>query len=983
MDIKPEDLGPCRNPQCSAGCGVFYAVFSPSIAVAITKCLVCGCFGAQHLKPGASGVPSAPPAPEKAAPRSAHRTYGASTANTMFGSRTASSFSSSSVPMSGAPREFLARKADDGANSTGPFRKHAQDRQENIAGKGGLNEPLSGPKPTFYPAKEAQIASDLYPNQENERRKRKRWETKQKNQTGDKKAKKEVLKVYTVVVVEGTKAVARDTYKKPSATKLTSLSEAGYVKKVELGASFDRDQIRDAVDAAFAPKLANFFAAGWRPLRAKLPQELNVSGEFVRKKGVSCRLRPLKMGTEGLTMENWNRCLSNSSVRGAGQAYKQLIFIALSPSAPNLPFLNAVYGPDTLRHDLPSEESEFEMAEDADDEHQANDNDKKTSTANPAAADEDDDDDMYTPYNSPGPDTAATDNASAHENEGKLFDTESSTSEPGPDWEKDYLRETAAEKDSADAPVSDVASDGEHSFSNADGLQAEEQEAKPVYPPSHLRAQRLLKNVSKPDFRARWWSDNPVPALRELVEFLPLLREFTKLAVDSMPPLMDLKQYLEYINTRLLCSGHVRGIINVSSALEAGPLSSDIEACFDDVFIVGQGGIDVLFKMLDIIYLAFHRIPTPSHPELNKFYLSLSEGILGLSLALLNCVKHFRSKYHRSIWDPRNGIRELEVIYRQYGHRLPVAPPINRISQSLRGPISFQTASCAELSFLLTDLFGDRKDPKEMLHATMIGGEHGLGLFIDSFVSYVLDDMEINDSYMDVIKVVNACCLALARKVRNYVKSLKPNTENETSQSTRENLRRSARTSEKAKGAGHRNTKNGRLKKSPQFTTYPLPLESESNDDMTNTESLPSDWYNEDIKEGGPDIKARRAQRHPIFVPSDPEPEPAPKPPTPPPRPRPRPTGKKPQTPLSQDAQDIQDAQAMLAVTSWACLIKKVLDRFPHPKQKRTTYDDLENLTRKEQYRRMILRYHPDHNGMSPHWQQLSTIITQALNARR
>jgi hypothetical protein len=64
------------------------------------------------------------------------------------------------------------------------------------------------------------MASDLHPNNENEHRKRKRAAVAANK---SKKPKKEKICEYTVVLVEGMKAVARDKYAKPNANKCVSV----------------------------------------------------------------------------------------------------------------------------------------------------------------------------------------------------------------------------------------------------------------------------------------------------------------------------------------------------------------------------------------------------------------------------------------------------------------------------------------------------------------------------------------------------------------------------------------------------------------------------------------------------------------------------------------------------------------------------------------------------------------------------------------
>ncbi|KAF8067613.1 hypothetical protein FPV67DRAFT_1449252 [Lyophyllum atratum] len=252
--------------------------------------------------PSVSSTPTpglTPGPPPKPPPSSAHRTYGPSTTNSMFGSRSTGFSASNPVPANGA-YEFLPKKPNAGmsfdSKGPGPFRQHTQARQDNIAGKGNMREGFSGTKPTFYPAKE--MASDLHPDMKGEHKKRKCQDEKARkkgnNDQESKKVKKQKFKNYHVVLVEGTKAVAWGTYKKLNTDKIIDLGEGGYIKIVELGSSFTKVKIQDAVDATFS-SLDHFFAAGWRPLRVKM----------AGKRGLSSHLRPLNMGIDGLTRDKW------------------------------------------------------------------------------------------------------------------------------------------------------------------------------------------------------------------------------------------------------------------------------------------------------------------------------------------------------------------------------------------------------------------------------------------------------------------------------------------------------------------------------------------------------------------------------------------------------------------------------------------------------------------------------------------------------
>jgi hypothetical protein len=72
------------------------------------------------------------------------------------------------------------------------------------------------------------------------------------------------------------------------------LSNAGYVKSVNLSVSAASAIIISTINAAFAAEVATLLKLGWRVLRVKTPLKRRRDGIVVPKKGVSNRLRPLK-----------------------------------------------------------------------------------------------------------------------------------------------------------------------------------------------------------------------------------------------------------------------------------------------------------------------------------------------------------------------------------------------------------------------------------------------------------------------------------------------------------------------------------------------------------------------------------------------------------------------------------------------------------------------------------------------------------------
>ncbi|KAJ7271865.1 hypothetical protein C8J57DRAFT_1226423 [Mycena rebaudengoi] len=134
-------------------------------------------------------------------------------------------------------------------------------------------------------------------------------------------------KSYCVVLIENAKAVASHKYNKPTAPKLMELNRLGYVKNVQLHTD----------SRTLLPRLKLLFLM--------LPSSVSTASE--PSKSMAQTLAP---------------------VRDAGPGYKNIIFIALHPLAPNLPFPSVDVTLDSPDHDLTSANessgSDDEMADD-------------------------------------------------------------------------------------------------------------------------------------------------------------------------------------------------------------------------------------------------------------------------------------------------------------------------------------------------------------------------------------------------------------------------------------------------------------------------------------------------------------------------------------------------------------------------------------------------------------------------------------------
>jgi hypothetical protein len=123
---------------------------------------------------------------------------------------------------------------------------------------------------------------------------------------------------------------------------------------------------------------------------------------------------------------------------------------------------------------------------------------------------------------------------------------------------------------------------------------------------------------------------------------------------------------LHTIETQILNCPAVNNILSVTDQIDSQGGSTTFEDRFDEAFVIGPGGINMLLRPLDNIFqilvgLDDTKLSTPTMKKLQDF-----------SEAMLLCLLHLRTKYHRSLWDPVGGIRAFATIYNAKGDVLPV-----------------------------------------------------------------------------------------------------------------------------------------------------------------------------------------------------------------------------------------------------------------------------------------------------------------------
>ncbi|KAJ6612220.1 hypothetical protein B0H10DRAFT_322297 [Mycena sp. CBHHK59/15] len=171
-------------------------------------------------------------------------------------------------------------------------------------------------------------------------------------------------------------------------------------------------------------------------------------------------------------------------------------------------------------------------------------------------------------------------------------------------------------------------------------------------------------------------------------------------------------------------------------------------------------------KIFDQIYRSIDR--TYFLVRGNEECLSVISELHSASRSLLFSLQHFRSKHHRSTWDPK-GCRELNEVLRNGDARLEAGFTDGRMLAQLNLINVYQTSS-AGFVFQLENAFGHATDPRKMLKDAIVGGPNGLLYFYENVVSRIIDNLE-HDEYRQILNALVLCCTALARKVSSHLKT--------------------------------------------------------------------------------------------------------------------------------------------------------------------------------------------------------------------
>ncbi|KAJ7453745.1 hypothetical protein FB451DRAFT_1519086 [Mycena latifolia] len=907
MDFS--NRGRCLKGDCRSGCTVFIPKSGPAPNhPGLAQCAVCadGCFAAQHESPTQPPKPQPPP-PAGPTP--------SATASTMHGSR-----------------GFAAPPPSQGLATGSPFHTHVQNRQEGIEAK--LRNETAAPafngSKKFHPAEK--LEGDLNPNDsKGKKRKRKKKASDSEPDWAPKrgpgaKGRTPPTKMYTVVLAEDTKAVARRKYGKPTAAKLMQMNRHGYVQTVHLHKNNTPEEITNELKTAFHG-VSEMAIYGFRVLEVESRTSRTAKGKPSRKQ--SFWVKPIK---GKLGMDTWERARAMATVRDAGSGYKNTIFIALDPAAPNLRFPGLDLTADKPDHDI-------ETGDESDSSDASGNGDMETG------------------------DVGSMDGGAEKQRSG-----------PGSQMDAEGAGDNHPEgiKDQDSDVEVTLDDDEKKSFQSFDS-------------PDTWTFVRALKNISKPDSpnQSRWWRNAPLAHLQEFNLIVPLLADLIdstvtgQLHVDSFFTKID-----KYVVKRLESMASLAIQIDIARDDEKSRDALGTE--FSDLFGVGPGGVSVVLPGLSLLYEGLERIRDRGF-EMNRESLKTEYLLHESSKALLTCLTHFRLTSDRSLWDPKGGFRELAQILSKHDDHLPIGDATNSMHHHFNA-MDLRLDPISSLQESLEDALGSATDPGHMMHAVVVGGEFGLRRFYTVIVEPLLDTVDRSD-YDDVFKLFNDCSRALARKVANYIKT-KPghgtkhkSADVPTDEDTLVRVPTHA-TSE---------LPNRSLIRAPA-REHKLRLPPDVIQNMTGTESAAENWY-KNLKPG-PGIKTRRKRRHTTeYVPSSDSEDYAPPRPKPTPKPKPAwvdvdtPPHSPPAPPAPKSMghkKDLEDAEALLNM-GWYQLRRRILSRFPHPDAKqRDSLVGLNSLSDSAQYKRISVVYHPDRNvTQSPEWQEISAKIAAAVNGKR
>ncbi|KAJ7447927.1 hypothetical protein B0H11DRAFT_2334108 [Mycena galericulata] len=514
---------------------------------------------------------------------------------------------------------------------------------------------------------------------------------------------------------------------------LMLLNRHGYVQAVHLHKGNTAVEITDTVTSAFSgvPEMATYCTIstyGFRVLEVLPMKTTTKHGK--RSKKSEFRLKPI---SSDLGMDMWTRAHALATVRDTGSGYKNTIFIALHPAAPNLRFPGTDLDVDTPDHDMDT-----------------------TSESS----------DSTDPSGETGNDASMGNSSGSEESDGEAKSRQHAASESKA--RSNTMRDSEHKERSESKSRSDAM--GGTQPKESGGSEMGDSESSSNLSNKHGSPDHKYEPMDQGDVRVLTfdlsrrllminWRSTPLSHLKDFNSIIPLLGDLIDSARIG-------QLHIDFFYTKIdkYITAPLNSMRDLSSQIIYFEHDEELSNHFETLFGVGPGGIDILLPVLTFLYEGLARIRREGFKmsiDSRKTEYTLDETSKGLVI----CLDHFRATYHRSFWDPKGGFRELAYILRKHGDELPIGDAQNPMHAHLDG-MDIRLDPLESLRQALADAFGSATDGGQMKHTVVAGGEYGLGRFYKLIIEPLLDTVE-RDDYDDVFKLFmdsSRALLALSRE---------------------------------------------------------------------------------------------------------------------------------------------------------------------------------------------------------------------------
>ncbi|KAK0222473.1 hypothetical protein EDD85DRAFT_960114 [Armillaria nabsnona] len=485
-------------------------------------------------------------------------------------------------------------------------------------------------------------------------------------------------------------------------------------------------------------------------------------------------------------------------------------------------------------------------------------------------------------------------------------------------------------------------------------------------PPAFWRLERLHSNMAVLRTQCpKWFSPGltsyPSPVIFKNIKALqPVFSaHITKLDVlYGYEKSNAVNSFLVFLNQ--LLHEQVQPLIELAMSISVSSASSPtLEKCFDDIFVVGPGGVGILISFLMELFNMFRALPKDiplddSGTSAQRFFHELPSHLCVLLI-------HLRTKHHRSLWDA-DSCRDLIYILHNHGNKLPIGTPQSNLYTCFsKIDIGEDPLKISHITFLLANTFGNLSEPKNMCYDAICTGQYGLDGFYSSVVVPVLDDIDCDvDGYHDLLTVLAKLCKGLAHKASNVVKSYKQPSQERQDTSKDDEMN--------GTGNSHRQTRSSTWKKGPDPSARGATLNSKKRQTAGSQPFTASTGWPKKPFSSSPKVTSKNAAPKPgsSSIPGSS-------------------TTRASKVPKSR----VQEAQELANTHEnpdfkWPHFLSGLLNDFGHPdpnRNPRLTDIFKEGIQPTAQWKKMNLVYHIDKNRMqSEEWQEICSILIPALN---